>query len=278
MKTRTFYNYDWGGVDEDEALPSDLPAENDDKHSGQEQEAVEFTTEMQRLDADELQVMLQRHKHWAESGNTDLKDPNRADFSGIDLHGTNLSGIDLRKAKLVKARLFKVNFNEANLRWADLLGSDMRGTDLRGADLRMANLRMANLQWAWLRWSDLRGADFRGADLRGADLRGVKHLKFANLTDAIVNADTKFPEGFNVPKGVVFVSGSKLSKGGSEFMQPPTADPEAAEPGAASAEGRNGQASAQLFDKVCQTLGLDGAKLDASATMLINKIVCNMKE
>jgi uncharacterized protein YjbI with pentapeptide repeats len=85
------------------------------------------------------------------------------------------------------------DLSEAYLRGANMAGLSCVGTLFRGASLREASLRDAPLRGADLRDADLRGADLRGADLAAARLEG------ADLTDALVDGHTRWPDGGTPP-------------------------------------------------------------------------------
>lgn len=69
----------------------------------------------------------------------------------------------------------------ARLGWARLAGADLRGADVRGSSLQHAELAGAHLEQSLL----------CGTRLQGADLRGV------HLAGALVDADTRWPPGFD---------------------------------------------------------------------------------
>jgi len=111
--------------------------------------------------------------------------------------GANLENALFWRSSLINASLGKANLRGAKLGWTDLRHSFLEEADLRKADLRRADLRYATLK----------DADLRGADLRGSDLREVRHLKQANLVDAKVNDQTKWPDKFDIQAaGVVVIS------------------------------------------------------------------------
>lgn len=109
--------------------------------------------------------------------------------------GANLENALFWRSSLINASLVKANLRGAKLGWTDLRHSFLEDADLRNADLRRADLRNANL----------RDADLCGADLRGSDLREVRHLKQANLADAKVNDQTKWPDKFDTQAAGVAV-------------------------------------------------------------------------
>ncbi len=88
----------------------------------------------------------------------------------------NLSGIDCQAQEL----------NHINFQGSNLTQANFRLTDLQGANFSRTNLTQANLSMA-----DLRECDFSGANLTGANLSG------ADRRQAIYDAQTQFPKGFN---------------------------------------------------------------------------------
>jgi hypothetical protein len=88
---------------------------------------------------------------------------------------------DLRRARMWRLSLDRALLGSSNLRGARLWGSSLVGTDFGKADLRDTDLTQA----------DLRGAILWGTDLRGANLTG------AQLDGALVDADTRWPDGFD---------------------------------------------------------------------------------
>ena len=93
--------------------------------------------------------------------------------SPLDLRGAELGGVELNQAELI-------------------------GADLRDADLRHAGLWAANLSGANLRGADLEGADLSYSELQGADLRGANLNGGAYLWGAEHDAQTRWPDGFDV--------------------------------------------------------------------------------
>jgi uncharacterized protein YjbI with pentapeptide repeats len=111
-------------------------------------------------------------------------------LSGLkNLPGADLSGADLSGA----------NLSRANLSGADLSGAYLGGADLFGTNLSRANLIRADLSGAYLYEANLIRAYLSGANLSGAD------LSLADLSRAIADSKTIFPEGFDaVGAGVIF--------------------------------------------------------------------------
>jgi uncharacterized protein YjbI with pentapeptide repeats len=147
----------------------------------------------------------------------------------------DLSGNPICECKggLVGARLIYLKLQQADLRGlvlegASFIGSDLTGADLSGADIYWGWFMGANLTDAKLRGARLSGADFTEAWLVRADLSGANlgtdnvggstSLKGANLSDAILDDAnltgaiydrlTRFPDGFSP-----VLAGMKLEKG-----------------------------------------------------------------
>ena len=73
-------------------------------------------------------------------------------------------------------------------------GAASRGQFLESRALRGRDLRGVDLTNARLRYADMSDTDLRGVDLTGADLEG------AFLTNALYDANTRWPDGFNPRK------------------------------------------------------------------------------
>ena len=114
---------------------------------------------MREISKDELQDILENHKHWL----------NR------DCDGWENMRANLREA----------NLREANLRWADLQKANLRWADLRGADLREADLRWADLDFSCLPlWCGSLRANFDSKQLKQIAYHLVKAgLQSKNATE-----------------------------------------------------------------------------------------------
>ena len=77
--------------------------------------------------------------------------------------------------------------NEANLQNADLSGVNLSGAQMRGVDLARANLSSAKLT----------GTNLSEANLIGTNLSGIEELNRANLTSAVFDDTTLWPNGFD---------------------------------------------------------------------------------
>ncbi len=75
----------------------------------------------------------------------------------------------------------------------DIQGAFVRRTDLSGASLRGANLSNADASGALFRNADFKDALLVGTILRGADLSGAQNLTEQQLSDAVIDEDTKLP-------------------------------------------------------------------------------------
>jgi len=128
----------------------------------------------------------------------------KASLRRVDLRGADLRGVDLgagegmeEGADLSYADLRWADLENANLQRARLVGANLQGATLGGADLEGALLESANLRDARLEGTDLRWADLRNANLQGAS------LVHAKLQRAWAGKNTVWPEGFEIPEGVV---------------------------------------------------------------------------
>ena len=91
---------------------------------------------------EELNKVLENHKHWLNEGCEGWEDM-RADLEGANLRKANLRYADLRRADLYGANLYGADLEGANLERADLEGANLERADLREANLYGANLREA---------------------------------------------------------------------------------------------------------------------------------------
>jgi len=162
--------------------------------------------EAKRLQRKDYQTALE----WAKKGRKDSL--RGAHLKGADLIEVDLAGADLRNADLQRAYLVLTNLQEAilvlaNLQEAVLVRANLQRAYLGFANLQRAILVDANLQGAWLRGANLQGAWLVGADLRGAILRGANFqeadLRESKLDGAKADQQTIWPEGFEIPEGVV---------------------------------------------------------------------------
>jgi len=135
-----------------------------------------------------------------------------ADLTGADLRKANQRKTNLKKARLSGTRdlglmnlsnpakfiammgLGDTDLNEAIAESADLSEAYMAGAILRGANLSSARVEEADLTAA-----DLRKTVLEFSDLEKADLSNTSRilLSTVNLTDALYDADTKWPDGFD---------------------------------------------------------------------------------
>ena len=127
---------------------------------------------------------------WAKKGRKD------------SLRGAHLKGLNFTEVDLAGADLRNSDFRGAELVGANLQGADLRRANIQGAALEGANLQEAELRRVNLQAADLRGANIQGAALWDANLRGAK-LGGTRLKGAWANTNTIWPEGFEVPEGVV---------------------------------------------------------------------------
>lgn len=111
-------------------------------------------------------------------------------LSNAILHSADLSGVE------GFANFSRSILRDAILQEASLADSDFSNADLQRANLNNSNLSGAIFENAILDHATLKGANMKYADLSGASMRGVD-LSTSNLTDAIYNTSTVWPEGFS---------------------------------------------------------------------------------
>ena len=169
-------------------------------------------------------VRALRSRGWLRKGSLKGADLRYANLQGANLRGADLQEADMRSAGVPlfgpqpphphKYRSCATNLRGAILEGANLQGANLTGVDLQEADLRFARLQKANLSGANLRGAALGRAQLQEADLRDADLQKAD-LNDANLEGALADEDTVWPEGFEVPEGVVIVDFWNLIDGGA---------------------------------------------------------------
>ncbi|MDE0805092.1 MAG: pentapeptide repeat-containing protein [Acidimicrobiales bacterium] len=115
------------------------------------------------------------HAHVRAGGDLADIELRKADLSGLALHGVDLSERDLTGANLSRADLNDASIQGATLDFAHCSGAKLCGLDFTGVSLL--------------------DADLSGADLSGADLRGARQLIMANLKNAKVDRNTRWPDG-----------------------------------------------------------------------------------
>ena len=157
---------------------------------------------MKKITEEELKTILEQHKLWLDSNETEGK---RADLTDADLSYANLRCADLTGANLTGANLTRANLTNSVLTNSVLTGANLFYTYLTGANLRGANLTDVCLEYA-----NLYGANLRGANLTGADLRRAE-LTYADLTDTILDEKEQCRKGIVLTEPIV---GYKKACGG----------------------------------------------------------------
>jgi uncharacterized protein YjbI with pentapeptide repeats/stress response protein SCP2 len=143
----------------------------------------------------------------AELSEADLFGANlsEANLSHANLHTANLTSVNLGKTKFINANLSEVNLRCANLSEANLSGVNLSSvhlfskTNFSKANLSKANLTGLNLRESQLMKADLSNANLSNTNLLKANLQGA-NLEGAELQQALYNADTIFPTGFDPVK------------------------------------------------------------------------------
>lgn len=138
---------------------------------------------------------------------------------GDTLVGADLSGRNLHRARLEDTCVCGANFSESELRSAWLERADFSRCNLTRANLAAVNATgtrfvRATLVVTMMRSGQFARADFTGANLLGAkvgyarfdrailigaDMRAIE-LELASLRDAIADATTLWPDGFDPVK------------------------------------------------------------------------------
>ena len=109
-----------------------------------------------------------------------------ASFEQCDLADANMKGVVFGPG----TKFYRCTLNGADLAGANFAGAHISSVNFRGADLRGAK----NLV-------DVKKANFQRADLRGADFSKMKQpMVDLEWDDAIYDAKTKFPAGFDPVK------------------------------------------------------------------------------
>jgi len=148
----------------------------------------------------------------AELSQTNLSSANlsEANLCDANLYKANLSSANLGKTKFVNANLSAANLLEANLIEANLSGVNLTVVHLSaGVNFSRANLSKANLSGLKLRqWrlinADLSNANLSKTNLFDANLEGA-NLEGAKLQQALYNAETIFPTGFDPVKAGAYL-------------------------------------------------------------------------
>ena len=148
----------------------------------------------------------------AELSQTNLSSANlsEANLCDANLYKANLSSANLGKTKFVNANLSAANLLEANLIEANLSGVNLTGVHLSaGVNFSRSNLSKANLSGLKLRqWrlinADLSNANLSKTKLFDANLEGA-NLEGAKLQQALYNAETIFPTGFDPVKAGAYL-------------------------------------------------------------------------
>ncbi|MEG4502772.1 pentapeptide repeat-containing protein [Microcoleus sp. F6_B4] len=143
----------------------------------------------------------------AELSETNLYFSNlsEANLCYANLHQANLSSANLGKTQLLNANLSEVNLSNSNLSEANLSGVNLSkvhlllGTNFSRANLSKANLTGLNLKQSKLMNADLSNANLNNTNLLFANLEGA-NLEGAKLQQALYNAQTVFPRGFDPVK------------------------------------------------------------------------------
>lgn len=123
-----------------------------------------------------------------------------------------------QKVNSARIRGERPNFYNAILSRLNLSGIDLHDTNLIKVDFKEANLSRANLSGTKLNNADLSRANLKGANLTGADLSG------AQLNETKYSRETKWPEGYTLPAGMVFIPDEGTDEGTDEGIDEGTVE------------------------------------------------------
>ena len=123
-------------------------------------------------------------------------DLSNANLNNINLSDANLSGTNLEFSRLCDAYLYRTKFRNSKSFMTGFHYSYLFMADFSNADLTCCNFLHANLAYANFTNSNLELVRFSYANLSDVDL-SMANLDRALFDKAIVNKNTKFPEGFD---------------------------------------------------------------------------------
>ena len=148
--------------------------------------------------------------------NLSVANLSEANLCHANLHTANLSSANLGKAKFINANLSEVNLQCSNLSEANLSGINLSnvhsvsGANFTNANLSKANLTGLNLRELKLMKADLSNANLSDTNLLMANLEGA-NLEGAKLQQALYNAQTVFPRGFDPVKAGAYLIAPNVS-------------------------------------------------------------------
>jgi hypothetical protein len=129
--------------------------------------------------------------HWIRERYTwDGKAHHQVDPPPIDLQ-VALTALGRRKCCREGADQL-LDLHQTDLRGVNLINAKMHRSNFSGAHLESADLSGANLEYA-----DLSGANLSGANLKGTKLNNALTNSQTNVTDAVCDKNTDWPEGFD---------------------------------------------------------------------------------
>lgn len=160
---------------------------------------------------------LARWNAWTETKIPPVKNFRRADLHGTDLTGAKFKMLDMQGTNFEGCVLSGVSFYGGDIRSCNFRGADLTGAKIsstvNGADFSKATLKDAQLRGSTLSNANYTDTDFSGADLSYVDMRGsdLSRAMLANVTFEYTKFDerTKFPEGFDSDRGLVFSGDGK---------------------------------------------------------------------
>ncbi|MFN8552370.1 MAG: pentapeptide repeat-containing protein [Candidatus Obscuribacterales bacterium] len=219
-----------------EAFGLPAPDFKEMKAKADKKKSAEAEMKAQRLEM--LKTDPERVQKWNKIRYSEKKacDYKGADLQGLDLQSILFEDIDIRNSCFDDCNLTKADFNHTDFRncsfknailvdistspdglfsGSDFSGADMTGSSFTGswigckldnARLVGATVRGNGFGKASLVNTDFSGAELSLCDFKGADLSTV-NFTGAEFAGCSYSADTKWPDGFDKPNGVLFVGG-----------------------------------------------------------------------
>lgn len=176
----------------------------DEKYFTKNEEREANIRSFPAVDIQAVLNVLARRKYRFKEGEDNPLDLSATNLRGAMLNWAHLEGAifvgsQLQKAHLWEAHLEKASLTFANLSEAFIIRANFEGADLGvsfliKARLEGANFARANLENAFLLGTRLNGAKFKETNLKGVDLRFATGLTKEQLSEAILDKETKLPD------------------------------------------------------------------------------------
>jgi uncharacterized protein YjbI with pentapeptide repeats/stress response protein SCP2 len=206
-----------------------------------------------------------------------------ANLCHANLHKANLSSANLGKAKFINANLSEVNLQGSNLSEANLSGVNLSSVHVWSTNFSRANLSKANLTGLNLRNSQLINADLSNANLSNTNLLMTNlegaNLEGSKLQQALYNAQTVFPRGFDPVKAGACLIGPNVSLQEANLAGIDLSGVNLSEANLSGANLTKAQlSSTQLLQANLNKTNLSGANLQAANLTAANLIGANLMQ